>query len=241
MADLIAIAEEIRLLEDEARAAQRRPIEIQIAIGEHLLAAKQQVPHGEFLDWVATDCHYSQRHAQALMRVAANALRVAHLDEGISLRGAIAAIDKALRAEQLAADPGDWTDEELALRETLESGKAILVNYERHQRLIAWADEGGLLVRIDRKSIWGNPYVLDEDGTRAEVIANYRDHYLDFKPSLLMRIGDDLEGKALACWCAPEPCHGDILLDTLEGLLAQESLPSHAGILVDMLNDKRDS
>jgi hypothetical protein len=238
MADLIALAEEIRLLEDEARAAQRRPIEIAIAIGEHLLTAKTLVPHGEFIDWVAADCGYTQRHAQYLMRVAANAKRVSHLDQGISLRGAIAAIDKALRAEQLAADLGDWTDEELALRQTLESGKAILVNYERHQRLIAWAEEAGLLVRIDRKSIWGNPYVLDEDGNRAEVIANYRDHYLDFKPSLLMRIGDDLEGKALACWCAPEPCHGDVLLYTLEGLLIQESMPSHAGVLLNMLNEK---
>jgi hypothetical protein len=79
---------------------------------------------------------------------------------------------------------------------------------------------------------------MDEDGNRAEVIANYRDHYLDFKPSLLMRIGDDLEGKALACWCAPEPCHGDVLLYTLEGLLIQESMPSHAGILLNMLDEK---
>jgi hypothetical protein len=237
MADLIALAEEIRLLEDEARAGLRRPIEIQVAIGEHLLVAKEMLAHGEFMVWLAEKCHYTPQHARRLMFIARNGTRVFHLDPGISLRGAIAAVAAELRGKD-PGDLGEWTDEELALRKKLEEGDAVVVNYDRHQRLIAWAAESDLLVRIDRKSIWGNPYVMDEDGSRAEVIANYRDHYLDFKPSLLMRIGDDLEGKALACWCAPEPCHGDVLLHTLEGLLIQESMPSHAGILADMLNEK---
>ena len=237
MADLIALAEEIRLLEDEARNSQRRPVEVAMAIGEHLLAAKREVGHGDFLVWLAERCHYTPRHAQRLMRIARNATRVSHLDEGIGLRGALAAIEAELRGKD-PSDLGDWTAEEVGLREKLDAGVAVVVNYDRHQRLIAWANEAGLLVRIDRKSIWGNPYVMDDDGTRAEVIANYRDHYLDFKPSLLMRIGDDLEGKALACWCAPEPCHGDVLLDTLRGLLDQEAAPSHMGALLDMLVTK---
>jgi hypothetical protein len=231
MADLVALAEEIRLLEDEARDSQRRPIELQISIGEHLLTAKQLLPHGDFLEWLAREVKYTQRHAWRLMYVAANQTRVSNLDPGISLRGAIAALNAALRAERVV-DLGDWTAEESALRETLESGRTVVVNYDRHKRLIAWAGEFGLLVRIDRKSIWGNPYVLDEDGDRSEVIANYRDHYLDFKPSLLRRIVEDLEGKALACWCAPEPCHGDVLLSALESTL------SHAGVLMDVLNGK---
>lgn len=227
MADLVALAEEIRLLEDEARDSQRRPIELQISIGEHLLTAKQLISHGDFVAWVARECNYSRVHAWRLMHVASNATRVKHLDPGISLRGAIAAINGALRTED-GVDLGDWTDEEQTLRKTLQSGKAVVVNYDRHKRLIVWADALELLVRIDRKSIWGNPYVLVEDGDRAEVIANYRDHYLDFKPSLLRRIVEDLEAKALACWCAPEPCHGNVLLDALEGLLIQELMPAHA-------------
>jgi hypothetical protein len=237
MTDLVALAEEIRLLEDEARAGLHRPIELQVSIGEHLLTAKDLLPHGDFVDWLAAKCHYSQQHAWRLMFLARNHSRVSSLDPGISLRGAVAAINAALRGKG-PSDLGDWTNDELALRDKLEAGNAVVVNYDHHQRLIAWAHEADLLVRIDRKSIWGNPYVMDEDGTRAEVIANYRDHYLDFKPSLLLRIGDDLEGKALACWCAPEPCHGDILLDALEGLLAQESVPCYAGTLLDMVTEK---
>ena len=76
--------------------------------------------------------------------------------------------------------------------------------------LIVWARAHGLFVRVDRATLWGNPFVLGWDGDRAAVIAAYRDHYLPFKPSLLRRLGE-LRGKALGCWCAPEVCHADVL------------------------------
>ena len=37
----------------------------------------------------------------------------------------------------------------------------------------------------------------------------YEKHLLS-SPSLLSFIGE-LRGKELGCWCAPSPCHGDIL------------------------------
>jgi hypothetical protein len=103
-----------------------------------------------------------------------------------------------------------WSDDERALQQTLQAGQTITVNFRSHQNLIVWAQAHDLFVRIDRLSIWGNPFELDKDGDRATVIANYRDHYLPHKPSLLIRT-DELKGKALGCWCAPEACHGDVL------------------------------
>jgi hypothetical protein len=55
---------------------------------------------------------------------------------------------------------------------------------------------------------------LPYDGDRKTVIENYAQHYLPYKPSLLSRLAE-LRGRALACWCAPEPCHGDVLLQLL--------------------------
>lgn len=78
----------------------------------------------------------------------------------------------------------------------------------RDKELCVYLDSVGLLERIDRRSDWGNPFILPEDGTRQEVIAAYHLYYLPHKPSLLSRL-DSLRGKALACWCAPEACHGD--------------------------------
>jgi hypothetical protein len=60
--------------------------------------------------------------------------------------------------------------------------------------------------------------VLGRDGDRAAVIAAYRDRYLPSRPDLLARL-DELRGKALGCCCAPEGCHGDVLIEALEQMI----------------------
>lgn len=67
----------------------------------------------------------------------------------------------------------------------------------------------GYDVRIDRRSKWGNPFRIGPDGTRAEVIEKY-EAWLQTQPDLLAAL-PELQGKRLGCWCAPEPCHGDVL------------------------------
>jgi hypothetical protein len=69
-------------------------------------------------------------------------------------------------------------------------------------------------VYIGRPSIWGNPFIIGRDGTREEVIEKYRDYVLN-SPDLLSRL-PTLHGKILGCFCAPLPCHGDVLLELLE-------------------------
>ena len=62
-------------------------------------------------------------------------------------------------------------------------------------------------VYVGRGSMWGNPYQIGEYGTREEVIELYRKyvlHTLDLEP---------LRGKDLVCFCAPLPCHADLLLE----------------------------
>ncbi len=86
----------------------------------------------------------------------------------------------------------------------------MVANFRRQAELIAQADAEGLFVRVDRNSRWGNPFILDDDGSRVTVIEAYRDLYLPNKPSLLGKL-TDLEGKLLGCWCAPEQCHADVL------------------------------
>lgn len=104
----------------------------------------------------------------------------------------------------------DFTDDERVLHKQLTAGETVVVSMRAHQRLIAWAETRGLYQRIDRRGPWGNPFELPADGDRDTVIANYENHYLPYKPSLLDQL-HELKGKALGCWCAPEPCHGDVL------------------------------
>ena len=65
-------------------------------------------------------------------------------------------------------------------------------------------------VYIGRGSKWGNPFVIDKHGTRSEVIAKYKEYILG-KPELLAQL-HELKGKDVVCYCAPQACHGDILV-----------------------------
>lgn len=111
-----------------------------------------------------------------------------------------------------------FTEDEINLKWQVTQGETIVVNMRAdgpHASLVPWLKEQGLLVKIDRTGPWGNPFVMDADGSRDDVIKAFEKHYLPNKPSLLNRI-DELEGKALGCWCAPEPCHGHILKAEVE-------------------------
>jgi hypothetical protein len=64
---------------------------------------------------------------------------------------------------------------------------------------------------IGRPSKWGNPFVIGRDGSRDEVIAKYR-AWLTAQPELMATLGE-LRGHDLVCWCAPQACHGDVLIE----------------------------
>ena len=66
-------------------------------------------------------------------------------------------------------------------------------------------------IYIGRPSRWGNPFKVGRDGSREEVIAKYRTYVLS-RPDLVAAL-PELQGKVLGCWCAPEPCHGDVLAE----------------------------
>ncbi len=65
-------------------------------------------------------------------------------------------------------------------------------------------------VYIGRPSIYGNPFQVGKDGDRDEVIAKYEEWLLK-RPGLLQLVRQELKGKRLGCWCAPQACHGDVL------------------------------
>lgn len=83
-------------------------------------------------------------------------------------------------------------------------------------------------VYVGRPTKWGNPFAIGEDhplhfkgdGTkpgdgypmsRQDVIDFYQHWITQEGHGLLMDLSE-LRGKDLVCWCAPLPCHADILL-----------------------------
>ena len=119
---------------------------------------------------------------------------------------------KVVRA--IPTDP--WADDETERKNIVESGGSVIANQQRDKNLIAWAEKHGMAARIDRGSVFGNPFVLDQDGSRDSVCNAYRDHYLPHKPSIIKAL-PSLAGKVLICHCYPERCHGESLISALQG------------------------
>jgi hypothetical protein len=67
-----------------------------------------------------------------------------------------------------------------------------------------------------KASKWANPYSFKRESERAEVIARYEHEHLPAHPELVAALSE-LRGKTLACWCAPKPCHGDVLVRLANG------------------------
>jgi len=64
---------------------------------------------------------------------------------------------------------------------------------------------------IGRGTLLGNPYVIDKDGTRDEVIAMYEKYALK-DPEVLDAIEALPESAILGCFCKPKHCHGDVII-----------------------------
>jgi len=65
-------------------------------------------------------------------------------------------------------------------------------------------------IDISRRGKWGNPFRIGRDGDRPTVIKKYRKWF--FAGNLCFDI-EELRGKRLGCYCKPEACHGDVLVE----------------------------
>ncbi|MEU9604854.1 DUF4326 domain-containing protein [Streptomyces sp. NPDC048057] len=95
--------------------------------------------------------------------------------------------------------------------------KTTVVNLKGHRDDPAYAD----VVYVGRAMHRGGwhldgsplscPWRPGRDGTRAEVMARYRD-YLLARPDLLAHL-PALRGRRLGCWCVPEQCHAEVIAE----------------------------
>ena len=71
-------------------------------------------------------------------------------------------------------------------------------------------------IYVGRPSKWGNPFYLRKEADRARILGQYRAWLLG-QPALVDEAKRELAGADLVCWCAPKPCHADILLAVANG------------------------
>ena len=82
-------------------------------------------------------------------------------------------------------------------------------------------------------SKWGNPYVLGKY-SRREAISLYEDYILASE-TLKSSLGE-LVGQSLGCWCAPKPCHGEVLRRLCHSVPATSRFPQRTTMDVSSLS-----
>lgn len=92
--------------------------------------------------------------------------------------------------------------------------KTILINYRTYNL------DKSKVIPIDRRSMFGNPYIIYKKGDRSTVILMYKNYFYKRikKDKEFKKAVENLRGKTLGCWCTPLPCHGDVIIEYLEGL-----------------------
>ncbi len=79
-------------------------------------------------------------------------------------------------------------------------------------------------IRIDRRSILGNPFPMKKESERNEVIKKYKDWLMDKsfdspewkEIKRLRKIYEEKGTLILKCWCSPKACHGEIIKNIIE-------------------------
>ena len=72
-------------------------------------------------------------------------------------------------------------------------------------------------VYVGRPSKWGNPFTVAIHG-RKKAVDHYRTYiYGPRQAPIREAMKKELRGKDLICWCAPDPCHADIILEIANG------------------------
>ena len=81
------------------------------------------------------------------------------------------------------------------------------------------------VTKVDRSTILGNPFKLDHESKREEVVTKYRKWLVSLPPNspqalmireLRHRHRNNEEPILLGCWCAPRQCHADVIKEFIE-------------------------
>lgn len=78
-------------------------------------------------------------------------------------------------------------------------------------------------------SIWANPYKITPEQPREIVLDKYREYVekkINQDKSLISELLK-LKGKKIGCWCKPECCHGDVLVELIDKYSSNSSNTSN--------------
>ena len=105
----------------------------------------------------------------------------------------------------------------------------LLVKLRHVQDISLWSEDdsnmyiGRFHPKVGYSFPWANPFKLinDHPSERNKVISNYSKMLLSNK-LLLEKLPELLAYKQIGCWCAPNHCHGHVILNLLNKFIICE-------------------
>jgi hypothetical protein len=220
---LAVLAAEIREAHDDVGRSNKYSAERAVDAGRSLAEAKKDpnLPRGGWRRWVENAACVplsTADHYVALFRAEAKGLlTLGDIAEAGQVGALKAVAEKIKQSEPPEPEPShEWTPDQLDRRARAEAGECVVANMheDTDAALLAWAEASDRFVRIDRKTEWGNPFEMPDDGDRDAVVGKFERFYFPQKDSLLTKT-EGLSGKVLGCWCHPERCHGHIIAEAV--------------------------
>src|SRR4051794_32464878 len=105
---------------------------------------------------------------------------------------------------------------------SLHAWELVMAKRIQRRRTKGWIKPLGAIA-VSRGTRWGNPFEIDVDGTREEVVAWHREWLLGkrlaprpwrYDPAEARAALPGLRGHDLMCWCRLDQlCHADVLLE----------------------------
>jgi hypothetical protein len=219
---LTVLAGDIRAAHEDICQSNKYSAERAVEAGRLLAEAKadENIPRGGWERWVENIARIPYSTARHYIRlfcaVEKQSLTLADIAEAGQI-GALKAVADEIKRRTQDDDPptpGPLSADELERQQDALAGRCVVANMHdgTDVALLMWAQNNDRFVRIDRKTEWGNPFEMPDDGERAEVIGKFSKFYLPHKLGLLNRM-PTLRGKVLGCWCHPQECHGHLIAE----------------------------
>jgi hypothetical protein len=219
---LAVLGSEITAAHEAAERAKLTSLERAKEAGAKLIEAKELLGHGKWLAWLKT-IGLPQRTAHDYMQIAGLSKAELATVADLGLRAALEKVRQPRPDDPAPDDRPEWTESQLDRKARAEAGECVVASMRDgvDEPLLQWAEHAGRLVRVDRQSDFGNPFVMPDDGDRGEVIGKFEKFYWPHKPALLAQIAD-WQGKVLVCWCHPEDCHAEVIAATANAVFRGE-------------------
>ncbi len=96
-------------------------------------------------------------------------------------------------------------------------GKIRIINLRNYE-----LKEGEVLIRVDRKTELGNPFIMNGEDERNIVCEKYKKYFYNMLDNKQYWFIEELKhiyktakrhDVALGCWCHPKRCHAEIIRD----------------------------